>query len=697
MFQADLHRLGSAEPCSSRPLRLVIIATTGIEEYQAQLLAGINPVLDAHGLDRIVYMNTATTVDLPADFVALLTNAEPVGLIGTNLTDESHGHKLTQLIHALRLPTVMIGAGVPGIPSVRGDNFAGMRALMGHLLDECGVRRPVFVRGIAHHPDSIDRETVFREELAIRGLTVDEELVIEGQFWHDHAHRSMRQLLRRRRDMDAVVAANDISARGCVSALHDARIRVPEDVLVTGFDNERNALTWPRLTTVEQNLSAQGKNAAELLIAQLAGEPVPSLVTTPSRLVIRESTANTPPSLSDQVEVMTQALEATKWRTSRSDAAANLARDLLVSHTLEDLVRAFASCLPWLELDRCFLVVRADLCGSPRDMPADFFREPGEEAGAGKSSDSLSFPVQLLLDYRDGVLQDPPADPFPAHRILPDSLRAEIAENVLVVAPMVIGRREYGFLIFERNDAAVSVVETVHLDLSRALDGVLNRRTLEAHLEFLEETVTQRTVALSEEVATRRRAETDLRNANAELLRMAMLDGLTGIANRTAFERHMTEKWNALAATGGEIAVLMVDVDLFKNYNDHFGHLAGDETLRDVAQCLARAACRPGDLAARYGGEEFVVVLPGQGAHGASTVALRFQAMLAERAIPHPASPVADFVTASIGIALTRVSPECTAADLVATADRALYRAKDLGRNRAVLIDSGCVHSEAMP
>ena len=131
----------------------------------------------------------------------------------------------------------------------------------------------------------------------------------------------------------------------------------------------------------------------------------------------------------------------------------------------------------------------------------------------------------------------------------------------------------------------------------------------------------------------------------------------------------------------------MVDVDLFKAYNDHYGHLAGDEALRTLASLLVRSVHKPEDLACRYGGEEFVLILPRSGARAALAVATRFRRLLAEAAIPHAASPVAPAVTTSIGIATSLPLPDENPDTVLEAADKALYQAKARGRNRVAVAD----------
>jgi len=162
----------------------------------------------------------------------------------------------------------------------------------------------------------------------------------------------------------------------------------------------------------------------------------------------------------------------------------------------------------------------------------------------------------------------------------------------------------------------------------------------------------------------------------------ALLDGLTSIPNRRRFDDDLASEWKRAHRAGSMLSLIMLDVDYFKPYNDHYGHGAGDNCLRKVAGALAEAVVRPGDLAARYGGEEFVVLLPATGKDGAAQIAERIRAQVEALRIPHGYSAVAAWVTVSVGLA-SAVPRDCDGtAALLEKADNMLYRAKDAGRNR---------------
>jgi diguanylate cyclase (GGDEF)-like protein len=180
-----------------------------------------------------------------------------------------------------------------------------------------------------------------------------------------------------------------------------------------------------------------------------------------------------------------------------------------------------------------------------------------------------------------------------------------------------------------------------------------------------------------------------MRFLEACLLReMVARDGLTGIQNRRMFDQHIQRAWQQAVREGERVAVLLADIDCFKDYNDRYGHQAGDECLRAVAVSLSQCARRPMDFVARYGGEEFAVVLYEASREYVAEVLTRIQRSIAELNIPHDASRVASRLTLSIGAAFILPSSNRTCEGLIQLADEALYSAKEQGRNRVVVMEA---------
>jgi diguanylate cyclase (GGDEF)-like protein len=174
----------------------------------------------------------------------------------------------------------------------------------------------------------------------------------------------------------------------------------------------------------------------------------------------------------------------------------------------------------------------------------------------------------------------------------------------------------------------------------------------------------------------------ELEAANRKLEQLSMQDGLTGIANRRCFDQRLAQEWQRRLRAPQPLALLLIDADCFKALNDVLGHLHGDECLRELARLCSGFAREPDDLLARFGGEELVLLLPGRGFLEACELAERLRRRIEEAALNHPASSVAPVVTVSVGVSSTRPTPARPPECLIVAADRALYEAKALGRNR---------------
>lgn len=183
-------------------------------------------------------------------------------------------------------------------------------------------------------------------------------------------------------------------------------------------------------------------------------------------------------------------------------------------------------------------------------------------------------------------------------------------------------------------------------------------------------------MTLREELRSRQ-----LMNVNEELNAISMLDPLTGLANRRRLEQFVDALWSAPQTSSKPVVFMLFDIDHFKPFNDRYGHQAGDACLKMVAETLQEELRGGTDLAVRFGGEEFLVVLPDSDMTDGVRTAERIRAAIERRAIAHIASPTAAVVTVSIGVAVARPDMKITISEAIATADRALYSAKQHGRN----------------
>jgi diguanylate cyclase (GGDEF)-like protein/PAS domain S-box-containing protein len=186
------------------------------------------------------------------------------------------------------------------------------------------------------------------------------------------------------------------------------------------------------------------------------------------------------------------------------------------------------------------------------------------------------------------------------------------------------------------------------------------------------------------DISERKKTEQELFRMHKEFEELSYKDGLTGIANRRMFDMIFEREWANARRTLQPLSLVMLDIDYFKEYNDHYGHIAGDDCLKHVGQVLKAAAVRPRDFIARYGGEEFVLVLPETNAESAKNVAERCRTLIYDEQIPHENSRINDVLTISLGVGTIIPSQDDEPIEFIETVDKRLYQAKQKGRNSIV-------------
>lgn len=214
------------------------------------------------------------------------------------------------------------------------------------------------------------------------------------------------------------------------------------------------------------------------------------------------------------------------------------------------------------------------------------------------------------------------------------------------------------------------------------IEEVVARVENQLTVQKLQKQLKQQNALLLEEIERRRSAESALQEANEKLHRLACSDSLTGLANRRHFDEYLQREWHRSAIDKTPLSLILCDIDFFKSYNDNYGHLAGDFCLKEVAKAISNAVKRPTDLVARYGGEEFVSILPHTDIYGAISLAKNIQLEMEKLKIIHCFSSVSNYITLSMGICSLVGNYQESPETLIAKTDRALYQAKQQGRDR---------------
>ncbi|MEE4279994.1 MAG: GGDEF domain-containing protein [Halieaceae bacterium] len=218
--------------------------------------------------------------------------------------------------------------------------------------------------------------------------------------------------------------------------------------------------------------------------------------------------------------------------------------------------------------------------------------------------------------------------------------------------------------------------------LAAASNGIHETFARMLSLHWQQESMARELGSITDSLRDRNR---QLQEARRQLTDLANVDELTGLGNRRLVNQVLRDETRRAQRAGASIAVILIDVDYFKPYNDSYGHPAGDEALRRIGEVMRRVPSRAGELVGRYGGEEFIAVLPGATAEDALHVAERLQRLIRDENLPHGASKVSDRITLSQGIVALKPDGEMAPDHLINAADEALYRAKQEGRDRIVI------------
>lgn len=296
----------------------------------------------------------------------------------------------------------------------------------------------------------------------------------------------------------------------------------------------------------------------------------------------------------------------------------------------------------------------------------------GQVAGTGEAVHLEQRPTAELKGYLDAAFH-PYLDHFLVHSLLIVPMRTDGKVIGTITLAKGGGSRPY----------SVEDLATLQNLADRAALTLVNARLYAENLDQA------RALKLANQELERRVEErtAELARANAKLQELAMQDGLTGLANRRMFDQALESEVRRARRLGTWLALILADVDCFKKYNDHYGHLAGDGCLQVMGQVMREVFRRGDDLPARYGGEEFAVIVPCALPEQATFSAEMFRKAVEARAIPHEHSEAAPVVTVSIGLAVAQVTPEMTPDWFISRADEGLYISKANGRNRVSMAD----------
>jgi diguanylate cyclase (GGDEF)-like protein len=680
------------------------------------------------------------TVDKDIDFV-------PVGPWNTDgllVFSPLRTERRIQYIRELRekgFPLVFIGSGSGG-PTIMPDNEGGIRQALEHLVGH-GHRAIAFIAGDPEDSgDSLSRVEAYRRGVRELHLSDDPRLLEYGLHWDEEAYRATRRLLASGVRFSAVMCSNDFSSLGVVRALKQARLRIPWDVAVTGFDDQPEALVQiPPLTSVRYPLFETGYRALMLIRKRIEEGPdaLPATVCVSTRLMTRQScgcfpdivtSAALPDSGEDEVEdaslrkekltqAMLHALQSESVLATRAETS--ILCDQLVDGfllSLEDGNRAhlrvaLIQVLQQIEsMDddaHAWQAAISVLRIGVRANHLDSGQAAGRSSQAELAEDLLHMARTLLSEstrrryVRQQLLQT-------YHEEAMGKLTAKLLSavdhtqiySVLAKELPKLGVPDCRIAFFEPKDGDPVAGSVIHSagrgdsplrcasrafpppglfsadkPFSLALLPLFFKEERMGYVAFDAKDLRPLATIAVQVAAAIKRAQ-----LHDEVLELSLDDSLTGICNRRYFEIFVRKEAERSCRFGRDLAVVMIDIDRFAEYNDQHGRSAGDEALKAVSSSLSRGARRGLDTISRYSGGVFAVILPETDQQGALTVVENLRRELHKE--PHPTQGL----TLSAGVASMR-GEKLDADDLVRRCELALRQAKKEGRGCTVVYQDG--------
>ena len=637
-------------------------------------------------------------------------------------------------------PVLFIATG-EGDPMISADNASGIRQAVAHLLDH-GHHRIAFVAGDpGDKGDSESRLGAYRQAVSEFGLSTDARLVAAG--WHSFSggYDAARTIIESAVKFTALLASDDSSAIGAMQAIRDAGLKIPADVAVIGFDDQPDTVAQvPPLASVHAPLAEMGEYALTLMLDHLAGRRALESVQIPTRLTPRQSCGCTPPVVSTAGESAAGWRASAAKPGARAPGARRAKRDMvntmaatlhsgerspsdgvaqrLCSELLQAFEKSMKDASP-AQFQAALMALLQQLESTDNEinpwqavlsvLRREMLRLPAEwgRAATRRLAENMLHQARAAIsesaqrqDYRHEYQRE-----IAAHALsdltaqLSATLDERQAVKVLEAHLAELGIQHVRVALFESEAAdpfAWSILLHAHIDAAN--QRFRSREFPPPDLYPPDEQLNLAVVPLVSQdeslgyvafdagnlehcamIARQLAATFKATRLHAQVLELSLTDALTGIYNRRYFDLFLNNEVDRSRRFGRGLAIILLDIDQLKEYNDTYGHPAGDKALKFVALRLDQER-RRADVVARIGGDEFALILPETEVEGARKVARRIHtSMIASLELMRP-------LTLSMGISiLAGASPE--AAVLIQQADMALYEAKRSGRDRICVFE----------
>ena len=622
----------------------IAVFANGYNRYATlKALDGMRTVASVKDFDIDVFVGYAAFNDSPEFnagragiyWLPKLENYDGIIVFSGLINDFDTAKQICLNAREKNVPVVSIGAYVDGIPFVGSNNETGMRELVEHLVKEHGIKRAVYIGGSREHIDTSIRRSVIEDVFKENGLELKEEDIYYADWVNEHAAEIASKIARSKAGLpDAMICANDIMALAVSGRLIQMGYKLPDDLIITGFDHiEESEITYPALTTVEQDYFTIGSNAAKLLcdIIEDSTSMVKEVVS--SHAVIAESCGcRNNREYDESRRVYCRTVHTVKRDLEFFERLCRMERnEILKSSGYEDMkdhLRNFYKDNNYVVGSDFYMVLNRGYFNGPAPDDSLILK------------DGYDAKLDVTVALRNGKIVD---GKLKAGELIPGYKKKPGKQSLFFFFPLSSGRYNCGYFAFKETPVMISENLGVY-----------------SYMEKLEQSFMEY------------RLKMRLDEANRELSDLYNKDPLTGLYNRFCFDSIADILYEESVEFKRPLAIMFTDINYMKNINDEYGHAAGDQSIIAVADAIM-GSIGPDALAVRYGGDEFIILSPDTGE--ADSEALRtkiekqLKALCKARKIPGK-------VSVSCGYVITDPESGKTVNEYINEADKVMYSIK---------------------
>ena len=635
---------------SENSTHIAVIVSTIDEEYQSGILSGIRQYAFANSITLEIFVAFGNIgSDQNHDIgeynifsLAKFKRFDGVILLINTIQSATYLEEILQRVRNAGIPAVCIDKDVEGLYSIKIDNEAAMRSMVEHFIECHGCTRINYISGPENNIESRERLKAYQTVLREHHIPIEPERIYRGQFTSKDGVAAVQKFMHSPLETpEVIVCANDNMAVAAVNALMRMGIRVPEDIMVSGFDNTYNARNYaPAMTSVERPLERVGQLACQKIIAHLRGETPERSTTLETRCCFSQSCGcNTAPIL-DMDEFKKRNYVTLESFENDSSLTSRLASSLTDCKSLEDYVQHLKPFIPEFRCEEFYLC----LCDSwKQGIMADETEEnyllhilsPQHfiTKGYGKN-------ILVPLAYKNGEFISVPD--FPAVEMLPNLFDESNPSGNYYFFPLHFRERCTGYCVIKNSEFPNSskLFHNCMIDIANSLESVRKIICLDR--------VTQK------------------------LNKLYTIDPLANINNRNGFRIATQQPFNRCIEQQKPVMIMFLDMDGLKYINDNFGHKAGDNAICSMADVL-RSACTDGEICCRFGGDEFIIFAADYTDQKAKQLSAQIQELLAkantQKSLPY-------HLATSLGYQITIPQEGTSLFQLVTVADNIMYEQK---------------------